>query len=231
MLPVGLEALREEVVDCQRCPRLASYLTEAREKHPDYWGRPVPGFGDPAARLLILGLAPAYHGGNRHGRIFTGDQSGAWLWGALHELGLASAANSTSGDQPLVATGVYVTNAVRCAPPGNRPVPEEVAACRSFLERELALLTGVRVVLALGRIAHATYVRLRGDGRPGDRPFAHGAVHRFAARPAWLVDSYHPSRQNTNTRVLTWEMWIAALDAARRLAGVDASGNATRMSR
>jgi uracil-DNA glycosylase family 4 len=221
MLPFGLATLREEVVACQRCPRLVNYLAGSRLAHPDYWSRPVPGFGDPGARLLIVGLAPAFHGGNRHGRVFTGDASGAWLWSALHEMGLASAPASPSAEKPLAARGVYVTNVVRCAPPGNRPTEEEVRHCQEFLEREIALLPNLRAVLALGRVAHGAYVRARSDGALRRYPFAHQATHRFGTPPHWLVDSYHPSRQNTSTRRLTQQMWRAAVLQAWEAATCD----------
>lgn len=213
-------SLAEEIAACERCPRLAAYLAEGRARYPDYWCRPVPGFGDPAARLLILGLAPGFHGASRHGRVFTGDDSGRWLWRALHELGVCSSARSSHAAAPLRLTGVYVSNALRCAPPANRPTAAELAACRPFLAREMALLPEVRVVVALGRLAHETYLRLRGE-RPSRHPFRHGAIHTLAERPALLVDSYHPSRQNTNTGVLTWEQWVAVLRAAWVLATRD----------
>lgn len=206
--------LAAEIHACSLCPRLAEYLAGSRRDFPEYWSRPVSGFGDPEARLFILGLAPAFHGGNRHGRVFTGDQSGTWLWGALHELGACSAPNSHSGDQPMSARGVYVSNAVRCAPPGNRPTTEEFTACRDFLRRELELLPRVRVVLALGKLAHDTYLKLRGV-KLSAYPFQHGAVHELPDGPV-LVDSYHPSRQNTNTGVLTWEMWTEVIQEALR---------------
>jgi uracil-DNA glycosylase family 4 len=230
MLPFGLAALREEVVACRQCPRLAEYLAECRRCHPEYWARPVPGFGDPQARLLVVGLAPALHGGNRHGRVFTGDSSGAWLWRALHELGLASAPDSPDAQSPLAAYGVYVTNAVRCVPPGNRPAPAEIAACSAFLKRELELLPEVRVILALGRIAHDACVRILAGGPLSAHPFAHGAAHELAGRPEWLVDTYHPSRQNTNTRVLTWEMWAGVIARAAEHADIEIRGawNAAR---
>ncbi|HTE20741.1 MAG TPA: uracil-DNA glycosylase [Armatimonadota bacterium] len=206
----------EEVHACTRCPRLAEYLTGSRRDHPAYWSRPLSGFGDPNARLYILGLAPAYHGGNRTGRVFTGDDSGRWLWGALHEAGACSERNSTSTDQPLVLNCVYVGNAVRCAPPGNRPTAGEFAACRDYLRRELELLPRVTVVLALGKLAHDSYLKLR--GQPLSRfPFGHGAVHQPPHGPT-LIDSYHPSRQNTFTRVLTWKMWAGVIAEALRLA-------------
>src|SRR5437764_15151658 len=163
----SLPQVSADVVECFKCPRLVAWrelvAQEKRAAYRDweYWGRPVPGFGDPAARLLIVGLAPAFHGGNRHGRVFTGDQSAAWLWRALHELGLASSPTSVSASEPLRVNGVYVTNAVRCAPPGNRPLPREVRACRRLLEREMNLLPYVTAILALGKIAHeASFRRL-----------------------------------------------------------------------
>lgn len=212
-----LSLLGSAIHSCACCPRLAAYLDESRRQRPAYWSRPVAGFGDPAARLFILGLAPGLHGANQHGRVFTGDDSGKWLWGALHELEVCSEPNCTRGDQPLELRGVYISNAVRCAPPGNRPTREEFDNCRPWLERELALLPNVRVVLALGRLAHDTYLKLWGE-KLSAYPFRHEAVHDPSGAPHLLVDSYHPSRQNTFTRVLTWEMWVAAITEALRLA-------------
>lgn len=197
----------------------------AREKRrafadQDYWGRPVPGFGDPAARLLIVGLAPAAHGANRTGRMFTGDQSGDWLYEALHRFGFASQAESVSRDDGLRLDDCYVTAAARCAPPANRPTPEELATCRAWLEREITLLPRVTVVLVLGRIAHEGWLRASGwweRRSPGERPpFGHGASVRLPGGP-WLVSSYHPSRQNTNTGRLTRGMWHAVFRTARAL--------------
>jgi len=207
-----LQVLQADIHACTLCPRLAAFLADCRAARPDYWARPVAGFGDPEATLLILGLAPGYHGANRHGRVFTGDDSGRWLYGALHELGVSSAPNSTSRDQPLCLTGVWISNAARCVPPANRPTAAELAACRPFLARELEALPRVRVVLALGRLAHETYLKLRGE-RLAAHPFAHGARHELPGG-ALLLDSYHPSRQNTNTGVLTREMWRGVLRAA-----------------
>jgi uracil-DNA glycosylase len=201
-----LAQLSARIIACEACPRLAAYLTAGRARHPEYWCRPVPGIGDAGARLLVVGLAPGFHGGNRTGRPFCVDASGAWLWRALFEAGATASPEPPASDEALV--GVYVTNAVRCAPPGNRPTAAEFAACRPFLREELALLAGVRVVLALGRSAHDACLRLRReDGEAGQAPFAHGAVHRGDARPHLLVDSYHPSRQNTQTGRLTWPMF------------------------
>lgn len=213
-----LTALNAEIVSCARCPRLAEYLARCRREHPDYWSRPVPGFGDPAARILILGLAPGYRGANRHGRVFTGDDSGRWVWSALHELGLASHPVCLRAEDPIAVRGVYISNAVRCVPPANRPSAAELTACRPFLRRELELLPGLRVVLALGRVAHATYLKLRGL-REAELPFRHGATYRLPEPPLFLLDSYHPSRQNTNTGVLTRPMWLAVLHRAMALAG------------
>ncbi|MFN3653303.1 MAG: uracil-DNA glycosylase [Armatimonadota bacterium] len=210
--PAALRLLNEEIHACTRCPRLAEYLEGSRRSHPEYWSRPVSGFGDPHARLFILGLAPGFHGANRHGRVFTGDDSGRWLWGALHELGVCSVPNCTRGDQPVELRGVYISNAARCVPPQNRPTTAELTACRDFLARELGLLPAVTTVLALGRLSHDSYLKLYGE-KLSAHPFAHGAVHHPSGAPHRLVDSYHPSRQNTNTGVLTREMW---LDVIRR---------------
>jgi uracil-DNA glycosylase family 4 len=211
-----LLGLQSEIHACARCPRLAEYLSRSRSAYPGYWSRPVAGFGDPDARLFILGLAPGLHGANRHGRVFTGDSSGRWLWGALHELGVCSAPDCTAGDQPLELRGVWISNAVRCVPPQNRPSGEEFDACRPFLARELELLPNVRVALALGKLAHDSFLKLRGE-RLSRFPFTHGAVHPLDGTTT-LVDSYHPSRQNTNTGVLNWEMWLSAIGTALQAA-------------
>jgi uracil-DNA glycosylase family 4 len=197
----------------------------AREKRRafrawDYWGRPVPGFGDPDARLLIVGLAPAAHGGNRTGRMFTGDQSGDWLYGALYRFGFASQAVSTGRDDGLVLTDCYITAAARCAPPDNRPTGGELARCREYLAGEIALLDRVRLVIALGRVAHEAWLRASGWWRmlaPRERPaFAHGALGTLPDG-VHLLSAYHPSRQNTNTRRLTRAMWQGIFRRARAL--------------
>jgi len=222
-------ALDRDVERCSRCPRLRTHCREvARIKRrafltEAYWGLPVPGFGDPAARILVLGLAPAAHGANRTGRMFTGDRSGEWLWRALHEAGLADRPASTHRDDGLELRGAYVTAACRCAPPANRPAPRELANCAEFLDREFDLLVDLRVVLALGRVAWdaalARAARIAGNRRDaGPRPrFAHLAQSRVAIRPgtsAWLVGSYHPSQQNTFTGRLTRPMFAAAIERA-----------------
>lgn len=185
----------------------------------EYWGRPVPGFGDPAARLLIVGLAPAAHGANRTGRLFTGDRSGDFLFAALHRAGLANQAESRDRDDGLELAGVWISPLVRCAPPANKPTPEEIAACRAYLARELELLVGVRTVLALGGIAWRGFLdvaRERGEWTGPLARFAHGAQADVGSLR--LLGSYHPSQQNTFTRRLTPEMLDEVL--ARALPGV-----------
>lgn len=183
-----------------------------------YWGRPVPGFGDPAARLVIVGLAPAAHGANRTGRMFTGDSSGDWLYEALHRFGFASQPDSVSRDDGLTLSGCYITAAARCAPPGNRPTQGELDACQEFLATEFRLLSDAAVVLVLGHIAHRQYLKASGWWErmpPATRPaFAHGAEHSLADGTR-LLCSYHPSRQNTNTGRLTRAMWYGVFRRAR----------------
>ena len=180
----------------------------------DYWGKPVPGFGDPAARLLVVGLAPAAHGGNRTGRVFTGDSSGDWLYEALYRFGFANQAASVARSDGLRLSDCYVTAAARCAPPANRPTPKELANCRPWLEAELALLTRVRVVVALGKIAHDAFLAASGNRAR----FAHGKMSRLPDGTV-LLASYHPSRQNTNTGRLTRRMWHAIFRRARETLG------------
>ena len=211
---------------CGRCPRLRRYCRRvARDKKREfldwtYWGKPVPGFGDPRARLLVVGLAPAAHGANRTGRMFTGDSSGAWLYGALHRYGFADRAQSLSRDDGLTLADCYITAAARCAPPGNKPSRAELERCRGYLAADIRLLSRVRVVLSLGRIAHDSWLKAAGwwaTLEPRDRPtFAHGAVTILPDGVA-LVASYHPSRQNTNTGRLTRAMWHGVFDRVRRL--------------
>jgi len=191
----------------------------------EYWGRPVPGFGDPAARIVVVGLAPAAHGGNRTGRVFTGDSSGDWLYEALHRFGFASQPHSIGRDDGMRLAGCWISAAARCAPPQNRPTPAELTHCRPYLATEIRLLSRVRVVLALGHVGHQAWLKASGEWErlaPRERPrFAHGAE---AALPdgTTLLCSYHPSRQNTNTRRLTREMWHAIFARARQLAGASA---------
>jgi uracil-DNA glycosylase family 4 len=223
-----LGSLQSAVVHCVRCPRLREYcLQVAAAKRRayrdwDYWGLPVPSFGDPAARILIVGLAPAAHGANRTGRMFTGDRSGLWLYRALYDACLANQPTSVSRDDGLVLRGVYVTAAARCAPPDNKPLPQEIRNCRPYLERELDLLPDLRVVVALGKIAFDAYLDLlKGRGVIRSRAaFAFGHDREFlvgAGQPV-LVSSYHPSQQNTSTGKLTEKMLLEVFERAKRLA-------------
>ena len=209
-----LALARHDIVQCNRCDRLRTYCTRiARERKPahasdSYWGRPVPGFGDPAARLLVLGLAPAAHGANRTGRVFTGDGSGDFLMRAMYETGFANIPTSRRADDGLALTGAYIAAAVRCAPPDNKPTPLEIRSCQPHLDAEWDALSHITVVIALGRIAFdaalARFARLGHSPRPKPA-FAHGAQHQVPGGPL-LLASYHPSRQNTNTGRLTAEM-------------------------
>jgi uracil-DNA glycosylase family 4 len=227
-----LAAVETEITACERCSRLRSWcrLVAERKKREfsgwSYWGRPVPGFGDPRARLLIVGLAPAAHGGNRTGRVFTGDSSGDWLYEALHRFGFANQPQSVSRDDGLRLHDCYVTASARCAPPDNRPTREELETCRTWLARELALLDRVRVVIALGGIARETWLRTTGWWdrlRPRARPaFGHGAVSTLPDGTVF-ISSYHPSRQNTNTGRLTRAMWYQPFREARRRLGARGS--------
>jgi uracil-DNA glycosylase family 4 len=208
----SLERVTRDVVACERCPRLRAWCREvAREKvkrfrDQEYWGRPVPGFGDPRARLLVVGLAPAAHGGNRTGRVFTGDRSGDFLFAALHRAGFANQAESIARDDGLQLQDAYVAALARCAPPANKPTPGEIAACRDYLAREWELLPDLRAILVLGRVAmDGVLSLLRGLGRVPPRgrlTFGHGVEHDLGGGLA-LFASYHPSQQNTFTGKLT----------------------------
>jgi uracil-DNA glycosylase family 4 len=221
-----LEIVQTEVVACRRCPRLVAYRERvAREKvrryrDEEYWGKPVPGFGDPHARLLLVGLAPAAHGGNRTGRIFTGDRSGDFLYRALYRSGFASQSSSRHRDDALALRDCYITAAVRCAPPGNKPSPSEFATCRPYLVEEIRLLRRMRVVVALGRIAFDAFLKAWKDDRravPTLRPaFAHGGMTQLPGG-VFLLASYHPSQQNTQTGRLTSAMFQRIFTHVRRL--------------
>jgi uracil-DNA glycosylase family 4 len=216
----ALAELHDEIVSCRRCPRLVAWREEvARVRRASfaserYWGRPLPGFGDPSARVLVLGLAPAAHGGNRTGRIFTGDRSGDWLFAALWRAGFANQPQSRSRDDGLSLQGCFVTAAVRCPPPANRPLPAERDNCLPYLERELALLESVRVIVCLGGFAWDAALRVLGPVRPRPK-FAHGASAQ-AGRYS-LLGCYHPSQQNTFTGRLTEPMLDQVFTRAREL--------------
>ena len=222
---VALAHLSAEIVECRRCPRLVEWRERvaiekvARFRDEPYWGRPLPGFGDPDARILIIGLAPAAHGGNRTGRVFTGDKSGDFLWAALHRAGLADRGSSRRADDGLTLIDAYIAAAVRCAPPLNKPTNDERDACAPFLAREIALLTDLRVVLALGSFGWDAALRALGtSGHPSSpKPrFGHGATVEVG--PYRLVGSYHPSQQNTFTGRLTVPMFDAVIAQAVSLA-------------
>jgi uracil-DNA glycosylase family 4 len=226
-VPNWLKVLNAEVISCTRCPRLVVYREQiAREKRRayrdcEYWGKPVPGFGDPHARVLVLGLAPGAHGSNRTGRPFTGDASGNFMYPVLHETGFALLPTATARNDGQVLTDLYITAAARCAPPDNKPLPEELANCAPFLERELEGLKNLRVIVALGRIGFEAYLKylkrrkLIVDKR--EYEFRHGAEYDLPDRRI-LLASYHPSKQNTQTGKLTKDMFQKIFKRARELA-------------
>lgn len=224
-----LPTIRDEIVSCRACPRLVEWREEvARTKRrayatETYWGRPVPGFGDPAASIVLVGLAPGAHGANRTGRMFTGDRSGDFLFAALHRAGLANQPTSRARGDGLALAGVFIVAGARCAPPDNAPTPDELRACARFLDAEVTCLPSVRVVVALGATAHRAWLDHLERTRPGSVPrprpaFAHGAEHPLAPP---LLDSFHVSQQNTQTGRLTASMFDAVL---ARACAIDAAG-------
>lgn len=210
---------------CRRCSRLVDYIAALPPRRglcrQDYWSAPVPGFGDPLARVALIGLAPGAHGANRTGRPFTGDGAGDFMYPLLHRAGFASCGEALAADDGLRLNDLYISNAVKCVPPDNKPTPGEFANCRPYLAEELASLTRLRVVVALGQGAFNSYLRqMQVDGRLGrlaDYPFSHGAVYRPAGGP-WLVASYHTSRYNVQTRRMTEEMFLQLLAKVKGLA-------------
>jgi len=228
-----LTALNIQIVACNKCERLRTYCTDiaATKKRMyrdcDYWGKPVPSFGDPDAAALIVGLAPGAHGSNRTGRPFTGDGSGNFLYPVLYEAGFASQQESTGRDDGMQLTGLWITSVVRCAPPGNKPLPEEIANCAPFLDEEIATLGNLRVVVCLGKIAFDGFVQhLMRTGKitsRGKLQFVHGAEYQLPGGLA-LLASYHPSLQNTNTGKLTKAMFLSIFRRARELAALKPRG-------
>jgi uracil-DNA glycosylase len=235
-----LAALNRRIVDCRLCPRLVRHREGAAADPPrryrgqEYWGRPLPSFGDPRARVLVVGLAPAAHGGNRTGRMFTGDRSGDWLFRALHEAGFANQPTSTHADDGLRLRGAYITQSLRCAPPSNKPLPAEMLRCQPYLLEELGLLSNARVVVTLGKIAWDAYLRARrAAGQPLPPPLPR---FRHAARSPMpdgtvLLGCFHPSQQNTFTGKLTEPMIDAVFTRARELTSGPGSPRARRPPR
>ncbi len=228
----ALELLNQRVVECTRCARLREHCTMVAEKKRrayldwEYWGKPVPSFGDARARVLFVGLAPGAHGSNRTGRPFTGDGSGDFLYPLLHRAGFASQARSADRDDGLKLKDAWITAVVRCAPPGNKPLPEEMANCAPFLDEEIAALPELRAIVCLGKIGFdgvvAHLIRTGQIERRGELKFGHGVEYRIPGG-RWLLGSYHPSLQNTNTGKLTAEMMLRVFERARRLAGLPGS--------
>ena len=218
-----LRNLQEEVISCRKCPRLVEYRQEVAQHKPrrfqdwSYWSRPLPGFGDPRGRVLIIGLAPAAQGGNRTGRMFTGDRSGDWLFEALHRFGFANQPHSETVDDGLILKDCYITATIRCAPPQNKPLPEETAACRPFLQKELDLLKRVRIFIPLGQVAFNQLLknlRLKELTLPPLK-FGHGQVYPLPDDRT-IIASYHPSQQNTFTGKLTREMFHRVFKQAQQ---------------
>ena len=220
-----LAALTEEIVACRMCTRLVDWREKiGREKRAayrdwDYWAKPVPSFGDPDAPLVLLGLAPAAHGGNRTGRVFTGDPSASFLTAAMHQAGLANQPNSDHRDDGLALTGVYVCAAVRCVPPGDRPTPEEQRACLPYLVRELKTLPNLKVIMTLGHVAFRAALQTLSEmaSEKVRGKFMHGEVYRFGPSLPMMVASYHPSPRNTNTGVLSMDALVKVLEQAKEL--------------
>lgn len=223
--------LNQRVVDCTRCERLRAHCTAVAEKKRrayrdfEYWGKPVPSFGDPGARVLFVGLAPGAHGSNRTGRPFTGDGSGDFLYPLLHRAGFASQPTASHRDDGMRLIGAWITSVVRCAPPGNKPLPEEIAACAPWLDEEIAALPNVRAIVCLGKIGFdgvvAHLLRTGQIDRRGELLFGHGVEYRIPG-DRWLLASYHPSLQNTNTGKLTAPMMLKVFERAKRLAKISA---------
>ncbi len=225
-LEIELRRLQNIVIRCRKCPRLVAYLKEVSKNKPkrfrdwDYWGKPLPSFGDPNARVLIVGLAPAANGGNRTGRMFTGDRSGEWLFGALYQFGFANQPNSSRRDDDFALNDCYITATIRCAPPDNKPLPEEIENCRPYFLKELDLLENVKVLIPLGQIAFTQTLkslRLKGYDVP-PLSFGHGKVYAGKGLKPFptLITTYHPSQQNTQTGRLTRPMFHSIFKKVRQ---------------
>jgi uracil-DNA glycosylase family 4 len=207
----SLDLLEQRIIKCRKCPRLVRYLKEIKKSYPACWCQPVPAFGNSTAQIALVGLAPGRLGSNCTGRMFTGDGSGDFLYPVLYELGLASKPAAKTRNDGLKLQNCFISAVARCAPPGNKPTRHEISNCVPYLIEELSLLVRLEVVVALGKIAHDEYIKIRlkeEQGKLADYPFRHGAIYRFQARPKILISSYHPSRQNTNTGKLTKVMFL-----------------------
>lgn len=215
---VTINSINREIIDCVRCKRLVNYTRLVgknkvrRYSNEEYWAKPVTGFGDTDANVLIIGLAPGAHGANRTGRLFTGDHSGQWLMKALYETGFSNNPSSISAKDGLILKNVFITSCVRCAPPSNKPLNSELVNCSNYLVKELEILKKVRVVITLGHIAFQTYCKINDLNK---LQFYH--LGRYRINDKHLIASYHPSRQNTNTKKLTWPMWISVFDVAKTI--------------
>ena len=213
------QKLKDEIISCEKCPRLSQYIRKTavqkvkRFNNWEYWGRPVPGFGDRQAEVFIIGLAPAAHGGNRTGRMFTGDSSGDWLYKALYETGFANQPESFSREDGLVLQNVFISAVARCAPPDNKPLPQEIENCSAYLQREMGLLKCVRVIVCLGHLAFNRFCKMQNIK---GLVFAHGNQFKLEDGIT-LVCSYHPSRQNTNTGRLKWDEWLKVFQDVRKI--------------
>jgi uracil-DNA glycosylase len=206
---MDIDSHNRQIINCIKCPRLAVYIREVaavkvkRHRHEEYWGKPIPGFGDPDPEVLIVGLAPAAHGGNRTGRIFTGDSSGDWLFKALYEAGFANQPHSVHANDGMQLQKVFITATVRCAPPDNKPLPEEIKNCSSYLERELIMFTRVKVIVCLGQIAFYQFLK-----NQKIKKLKFGHLLEYPWNDKVIISSYHPSRQNTQTGKLLWDDWL-----------------------
>ncbi len=224
----NLERLQKRIIRCQKCPRLVAYLKEIQKNKPkrfkdwDYWSKPLPSFGDPNACVLIVGLAPAAHGGNRTGRMFTGDRSGEWLFEALYRFGFANRPHSVCREDDFALKDCYITATIRCAPPNNKPLPEEIENCRPYILKEFGFLRNVKVIVPLGQIAFTqTLKSLRKKGyHVPPYPFGHGKVYSFSneqeSRAITMITTYHPSQQNTQTGKLTRQMFHRIFELIRK---------------
>ncbi len=221
-LPGRLSLLQERITKCKKCPRLAKYINEIKEKYPTYWCKPVPSFGDVNAEILIVGLAPGRFGSNRTGRIFTGDSSGDFMYKILHEVGLCNKPTATDLNDGLVLKNCYITAVGRCAPPQNKPTPKELNNCFPYFKEEIKLLKKIKVIVALGKIAFDGYLKWLFLNNPAvlrkkDFKFSHSAIYNSKDLPHILIASYHPSRQNTQTGKLTAKMFLHVFEKAKEL--------------